>query len=756
MSRSKFAKLAAFAAVSATALLCAQAAFAADAVAGNAADSAAEVDKVTVTATRSEKKLQDAPVTVSVISDVDIEDGLVKDIKDLVRYEPGVSVRRSPSRFTAAGASTGRDGNAGFNIRGLEGNRVLIMVDGVRVPDGYAFGAQNMGRGDYVDLDTLKSVEIVRGPASALYGSDGLAGSVNYFTKDPSDLLKAGKSFALRGKVGYASADESWTESLLAAGQTGNWEGMISYTRRDGEGQKTSGTNNAANTDRTTANPEDDQSNAVLARVVYAPSDSNRFRLTYDHLDSDTSWAVLSAIAKPPLAATSVLGLTAFDKMKRDRVSLDHRYTGGEGLIQSATTTLYYQDSTTRQYSAEDRNTAVDRTRDATFDNKVWGAALELHSEAVLGGITNKFVWGGDASITRQEGVRGGTVPPAGEVFPTRAFPTTDYTLAGAYAQDEIAVGLVTFYPAVRFDYYKLEPKKDALFTANVPATQSDSHISPKLGVVWKASDLVTVFANAATGFKAPSPSLVNNGFANLTQNYMSISNPGLKPETSETFEVGVRLNRARWNASVTGFTGRYDDFIDQVQVRGTFTPTDPAVYQYINQAKAEISGAEAKVYVELGAGFSAQGAASYARGNSENAGKKTPLTSIDPVKLVAGLSYRDPNGRFGGSLSAVHSARESAGRSGVSCTYTAVINGAPQTRTGPDACWMPKSFTVLDLTAYWNLADNVTVRGGVFNITKQNYTWWSDARGIADNSVVKDAYTQPDRNYSVSLAVKF
>jgi hemoglobin/transferrin/lactoferrin receptor protein len=746
------AKLVCFAAASATALLCAQAAFAADV----SANDAAEVDKVTVTATRSATKLQDAPVTASVISDQDIEDGLVKDIKDLVRFEPGVSVRRSPARFTAAGASTGRDGNAGFNIRGLEGNRVLILVDGVRVPDAYAFGAQNMGRGDYVDLDTLKSVEIVRGPASALYGSDGLAGSVNYFTKDPSDLLKPGKSFAMRGRVGYASSDESYTEGLTVAGQTGAWEGMVAYTRRDGKGQKTAGTNDSANTDRTTANPEDDQSNALLARVVYTLNDQNRFRLTYDHLDSDTDWTVLSAIAKPPLASTSVLGLTAFDKLKRDRVNFDHRYTGGQGFIQSATTTVYYQNSTTRQYSAEDRNTAVDRTRDATFDNKVWGAALELHSDATLGGVSNKFVWGGDASITRQEGVRDGTVPPAGETFPTRAFPTTDYTLAGAYAQDQIGIGPVTLYPAVRFDYYKLEPKKDALFTANVPASQSDSHVSPKLGVVWKASDLVTVFANVAAGFKAPSPSQVNNGFSNLVSNYMSISNPDLKPETSETLEVGFRLNRARWNASVTGFTGKYDDFIDQVQVRGSFTAADPAVYQYINQSKAEISGAEATANVELGGGFTLRGAASYARGNAENAGKKTPLTSIDPVKLVAGLSYRDPEGRFGGALDAVHSARESAGRSGSSCTYTVVVNNVTQTRTGPTACWMPKAFTVFDLTAYWNVTENVTLRGGVFNITGQTYAWWSDARGIADNSVVKDAYTQPDRNYSVSLAVKF
>ncbi|KRA66519.1 TonB-dependent receptor [Caulobacter sp. Root655] len=743
MSRSK---LVCFAAASATALLCAQAVFAAE----TSADAVAELDKVTVTATRSEKKLQDAPVTASVISSEEIEDGLVKDIKDLVRFEPGVSVRSAPARFTAAGASTGRDGNAGFNIRGLEGNRVLILVDGVRVPDGYAFGAQNMGRGDYVDLDLLKSVEIVRGPASALYGSDGLAGSINFFTKDPSDLLKAGKAFSLRARAGYASADESWTESLVAAGRQGRWEGLVAYTRRDGEGQKTAGTNDSANTDRTTANPEDNSSNAVLARVVYNLSDQNRFRLTYDHLDRDVDWTVLSAIAKPPLVATSVLGLTAFDRMKRDRVTLDHRFTGGQGLIRSATTTLYYQNSTTRQYSAEDRNTAVDRTRDASFDNEVFGAALELKSEAAFGGVTHKIVWGGDASITRQEGIRDGTVPPAGEVFPTRAFPTTDYTLAGAYAQDEIAIGPVTFYPALRYDYYKLEPKRDALFTANVPASQSDSHLSPKLGVVWKATDLVTVFANAAAGFKAPSPSQVNNGFANLASNYMSISNPDLKPETSETFELGVRLNRARWNASVTGFTGKYDDFIEQVQVRGTFTPTDPAVYQYINLAKAEITGAEARAAVELGAGFTLQGAASYARGHSETDGKKTPLTSIDPVKLVAGLGYRDPAGRFGGQLSAVHSARESASRAGVKCAATGAAT------TSSDYCWMPKAFTVFDLTAYWNLTDSVTLRGGVFNITGQTYAWWSDVRGLADSSTVKDAYTQPDRNYSVSLAVRF
>ncbi|MDG2530626.1 TonB-dependent hemoglobin/transferrin/lactoferrin family receptor [Caulobacter endophyticus] len=744
MSRNRLAYLAA---VSAGALLSATAAFAADAPSADVA----EVDKVTVTATRSEKSVLDVPATVTVTTSQEIEDALVNDVKDLVRFEPGVSVRSAPSRFTAAGASTGRDGNAGFAIRGLEGNRVLIMVDGVRVPDGYAFGAQAAGRGDYVDVDVLKSVEIVRGPASALYGSDGLAGSVSFFTKNPSDILQ-GKSIAARGRVGYSSADESWSESALVAGASGRWEGLLAYTRRDGHETETQGTAALRDVRRTVANPEDNSSNAVLGKLVFNLDDRNKFSLTVDHLDRDIDWNVLSAItyvapgATP--ASTAVVGLTAFDKMRRDRVSLAHAFTGGQGLIQSARTTLYYQDSTTRQFSAEDRYTAADRTRDAKFDNEVFGGAVELTSKASFGGVDHSIVWGADASLTRQQGLRDGTVPPAGETFPNRAFPTTDYTLFGGYVQDEFSVGPVTFYPALRYDYYKLDPKNDPLFTANTAAGQSDSRFSPKLSAVWQATDLISVFANAATGFKAPAPSQVNNGFSNPTSFYTAIANPDLKPETSETFELGFRLRQPTWNISVTGFTGKYDDFIEQVQVSGSFRPTDPAVFQFVNLAEAEISGAEARGEVLIGDSWRLIGAASYARGFSTNtAGVSTPLQSVDPAKFTAGLSYRDPAGRFGGQASVMHVQKKSFDSLGVTCT---------------GGCFAPPAFTTADITAYWNVTEAVTLRGGVFNLTDEKYWWWSDVRGQSAAAsatvpaVIVDGYTAPGRNYSVSLAVKF
>lgn len=450
---------------------------------------------LTVTATRTEKRADEVTATVTVVTRDQIEDELATDIKDLARYEAGVSVRNSPARFTAAGSSTGPAGNSGFNIRGIEGNRVLILVDGVRVPEAYSFGAQAMGRGGFVDLETIKSVEILRGPASALYGSDGVAGAVGH------DL-----------------------------------------------------------------------------------------------------------------------------------------------------------------------------------------------------------VYGADYSTTRQEGIRGGTVPPVGETFPTRAFPTTDSTLAGVFLQDEISLlaGRLKAIPALRYDYYELDPKSgDPLFTGTAPGSQSKSRLSPKLGLVWQATDAAGLFFNYAAGFKAPAPNQVNNGFANLVSNYRSISNPDLKPETSRTFEGGVRLRGERWAVSGTAFTGKYKNFINQVLVAGNFTAANPGLCQFVNLSEVRIHGLEGRAQADLGHGFGLNVAAAYAKGTQETRGVKTPLDTVDPVKVVAGLSWRDGDGRFGGQLIATHSEGKRKGRAGGTCGAT---------------CFTPSAFTVFDATA--NLTDQLTVRAGVFNIT--------------------------------------
>lgn len=703
-----------------------------------------QVSEITVIATRTPKETVDAPATVSVITAEKVKDRLVTDIKDLIRHEPGVSVRSSPARFTAAGANTGRDGNSGFNIRGLEGNRVLIQTDGIRAPDAFAFGGQSVGRGDYVDLDLLKSVEILRGPASALYGSDGLAGAVSFVTKDPADFIQVDKAYGGEVKAGYSEADRGWGKGMVLAGKQGDWSAMLAYNRRDARETENKGAVKTANSARTAPNPQDIADNSALAKLVWQPTAEHTLRLTYELFDHDMDAEILTAIAVPPLAATSVIGLKAHDTVRRDRVSLDHRYDPADGgVIDSLHWTLYRQDSETRQYSAEDRNTAADRLRINTFDNKVTGLTVDASTSIKGDGMDHLLVYGGDFSLTRQVGTRDGTVPPAGETYPTRAFPTTDHALAGLFIQDEVTLlgGALSLYPALRYDYYKIDPKADPLFVGT-PTGQSDDHVSPKFAALYWLNDQIGLFANYAEGFKAPAPSQVNNGFANPTQNYRSISNPDLKPESSQTVELGLRLRGDDWQAAVTGFKGWYDDFIEQVLVSGNFTAASPATYQYVNLNKVTIRGLEAKANWDIGQGFGLIGGAAYTRGDQETGGVKRPLDSIDPVKVTLGISWQEPEeGRFGGDISAIYSARKSTGRIATVCT---------------GGCFAPGDFVVLDATARWRVTDFATLRAGLFNITDRKYWWWSDVRGLAASSTARDSYTQPGRNLSASLTVSF
>ncbi len=709
-----------------------------------AADDAAAVtvDPVTVLGSRTETAASETPVTVSIVTAAELEDRLAANIEDVVKYEPGVSVRAPPARFGAALGTTGRDGSAGFNIRGLEGNRVLIQVDGVRVPDGFTFGAQSVGRGDYQDLDLMKSVEILRGPASALYGSDGVAGAVSFTTKDPVDFLRDGATFGGRVRGVHGSADDSVGATGVAAGQQGRISGMVAYTYRYGHETETQGSNDAANTDRTVANPQDILTRSVLGKLVFDASDTNRIRLTAEHYDRDIKANVLSGIAKPPLASTSVIGLRAADDIQRDRVMLDQRLSLEGGPIDRILWSAYWQDSATVQYTAEDRNTAADRTRRNTFDNRVYGVSAQLESLFGLAGVEHKLIYGFDGSRTRQAGVRDGTTPPAGEAFPMRAFPTTNYTLLGAFVQDEIALleGRLTVSPALRIDHYKLSPKADALLGAFTPSASDDTRVSPKLGLVFKPAEQARLFFNYSQGFKAPAPSQVNNAFANPIQNYRSISNPDLKAETSEAFEGGARWVTAVWSAELVAFSGEYRNFIEQVQVSGTFTPMDPGVFQYVNLTKVKIRGIEARARLGLDNGLGGFLTAAYARGDSYSPAK-APLDSIDPVKVSVGVSYRDPQGRFGGELTAVHAERKAASRVAVACT---------------PACYRPSASTVLDLTAFWRVADGLTARAGVFNLTDETYAYWSDVRGLSSTAVSRDAYTQPGRNVSLSLTYDF
>ena len=155
---------------------------------------------------RQLRELAETPANVSVVMREDLDRRMDNVVEDVFRYEQGIEVPRQTSGTDPFSSS------GGVQIRGVGGNRTQILVDGGRTIESITDSTR-----DVVDASTVKVVEIVRGPASALWGSDGLGGVVNYVTKDPGDFLDDGERFGGAARFDFASVDDAFTESLTGA-----------------------------------------------------------------------------------------------------------------------------------------------------------------------------------------------------------------------------------------------------------------------------------------------------------------------------------------------------------------------------------------------------------------------------------------------------------------------------------------------------------------------------------------------------------
>ena len=700
--------------------------------------------EVAVSATRSEQDVEDIAATVTTISAERIEREMSTDIANLLRYEAGVSVRAQPNRSSAVFRATGRGGNEGINVRGLEGDQVLLQVDGVRLPSAYSSGPFSAGRGDYIDVEAYKRVEILRGPSSTQFGSDGLSGAVSFVTKDPADLLTLGQPLQGAIKLGYNSLEHSWQTAPSFAFRGEQFEGMVLANFRRGHEAQNMGSNDVANVNRTTPNPSDNQSDYLLTKLIFKPGRNHEFKFTAEALKRENKTDVLSFFGDP-FAAVTLTDVDVREDVKRDLFKLDYRYTRPDSAwMQIATASIYRQNSMNHQFGFEARSAApLVRTRDTEYAQDTTGGHVQF--ESYFGqGVGHHLIYGMDASQAAVTSLKAGFNSSGAAFVANKSFPDTDYLLSGAFVQDDISIGDFSLVPGLRYDSFKLTPKPDALYSVNntAPASKlTGGELSPKFGVIWKLAPLANLFAQYAHGFRAPKPSQVNGGVTNLTVStgtgpYTSIGNPNLKPETSDSFELGLRGRSAALRYSASVFKSRYKNFIaGSVLVEEHAAPV-PDVFQSMNLSRVEISGFEARADWAFRRDWIMSASYAHARGDSFADGGGTALDTIDPDKLVLGLRY-DSEGRFGGQ--AMLTAVEAKKRNPNPLNYT------------------PRSYQVLDLTAWYHFGKRTSIHAGVFNLFNRKHFQWADVRDvIASNTIAVDAYSQPGRNFSVSLRQQF
>lgn len=700
--------------------------------------------EVVISGARSERALDEVPAVIDVLDGEDLDPARVQNIRDLVHELPNVSVKRAPVRFGGVTGNVGRDGNAGFNIRGLEGNRVLLTIDGIRVPrelSSGVFGPAAFGR-DYYDLGLISRVEILRGASSALYGSDGLAGMVAMFTTEPKDLLKPGQTLGGRVGLSYDGQDDTRRLGLTLAGvasESLQWLGSVQVGRS--EALDNQGSNFALNSNRTAPNPQKDRNTSLMGKLVFTPGGGQRHVFTAEHVDKSSEVEAYTGRAPVVSTATHVGDLDGSSDMTRTRVSWDGRFPVVSAWADDIRAMVGLQSSesqeTTHEFRPLQPAATRNRVRDVTYSERIVQAVLQAEKLRPLGGDwSQKLVVGVDLSRASLDNLVTGVNGPAYETYPLQRFPETTETTSALFVQSEYASGRWSVIPALRYDRVSMDARTSPLYPLQ-PASLSSDALTPKLGVIFRGSDQWSLFGNLAAGFKSPSPLQLNNFFQNPTgfpTAYETIPNPNLRPEKSRTLELGTRglIGGVDWEA--VAFTGRYKDFIEDLV---TVQTTPRIQFQSVNRQSVTLRGFELKGAARLTAHTTLR--AAYGQTTGTDTARGLPLNSVNPAKLVLGVDHRMGDWSVGASLA--HSAKKSA--SDIDTTGTANQFATP-------------AYTTLDLRASWQISPATRLSAAVHNLTDRKYWEWTNVRGIAASSAVLDSYTAPGRGVSVALVTTF
>jgi hemoglobin/transferrin/lactoferrin receptor protein len=679
--------------------------------------------------------------TVSVIPRESIERELVSDVKELVRYEPGLSVRSDPFRF---GLDT-------FAIRGVGGNRVAVEIDGIPAAGGFAVGSFSDSGRSFVDAAFLERVEVLRGPASSLYGSDAIGGVVAMSTLTPGSVLGPGGQRGLRTEAGWSGVDDGWHAAAIGAARHGALEALLGYVHRAG-----SETDTAADV---APNPRDYTSDSLLARVSVdgAPGGPLALIVEGGRLQQTTSVDAFLGLAGSRFANTT--RLEGDDAADRHRASLGQRL-GATRAFDSADWQIYAQGTDTRQETLEARSAVPPRTppvrieREFRLEDRTRGAEFTAVKNLPGGPVEQSVVYGFELSRTRVEERRDGlqtnlvtggtTTVILGESFPLRDFPITDVTEAGVFVQDELRLGASgwTLIPALRADYYRLDPVPDRIYLEDNAHTSAvgleDFALAPKLGVVRDLGRGFTGFAQYAHGFRAPPPEDVNIGLELPLFNVRAVPNPDLEPEQSDGYELGLRWEGGGASLAASGYCTDYRDFIESKVNLGPDPVTGVTLFQSQNVAEARIYGTELSVsvrpreWLQALEGVSARLSAAWARG--EDRERDQPLNSVDPASAVLSLGYDTPVGRWGGELVT---------------TWVADKNAVDDSRAD---LYRTDGYVTADLLVHYDFGDGLRLNLGLFNLADAEYMEWSDVRGRVVGDPLIPYYTRPGRNASLTL----
>ena len=595
------------------------------------------VDPITVTGTRGLREVSKTPLPVSVIQRRDLIQQQPNTVSDLFRTLPGLDV-------AGVGVNQGRP-----QIRGQRGQRILLLSDGMRLNNSRR--QQDFGElPALVDVNGVERVEVIRGPASVLYGSDAIGGVVNIISRLPMvdglhgtasmryggvESRKAG-SFRTYGRFGAITLRAGGTyreaEAYVApSGSFGNItlsdDALVAGTGTQDQsfdfrlGYDAGGTHSMfGNIERYEA---ENSGFGAVDPVLYDPAGSPT-NITYPY-QNFTKFSTGYRAQQLTTPFADQFEILAYGQQNDRQLSFDIGPFGiGRGMAMSINT-LNSTEIRSYGFRAEARKLATQRLL-LTYGVDVW-----------RDGVT-----GTDEGLTTMTGF-GPT--PREIVDNTPQLPEATYFSAGLFGQGEVqATDRLSFVAGARWQHVNAKTFATAGLEDQALLDITDGTVVAALNTLFEISDAVTLLGTLGRGFR--SPNLIERFFDGTTpeSSGYQVRNPELAPESSLNFDLGVRFREGRLALEAFGFRNKLEGGI-RIEALGTEVGGFPA-FRNVNVDELLFRGIEFSADYQIGSGLSASGNLTWM--DADNVlDVENPVGETFSSKVTGKLRYDAPSDRF-------------------------------------------------------------------------------------------------------------
>lgn len=613
------------------------------------------LNEMVVTATRTMKELKEVPSSVSVITAKEIEEKNVTSVQEALQHLPGVYMSQAAQ--------------GGIQLRGFSSSDVLVLVDGVQMNDTYE-GDVNF---NMIPVENIERIEVLRGAASSIYGGHAVGGVINIITKEPEEGTHVNAALT------YGS-NNTWKKALsLSSKVNDKWSFGLGYENRKSDGYHgyyNSASGKSGTGDYTADLPvlsdgkyiyggrgdKDWEHENYTANVKYNFDESKSIKYTYSKYKTDFSYKnpftyVRDANGNPVWSGNVTT-------QNGDVISIKaSNFYGYDNVNERDIHSLNYKDEDNK-FSAifsylEDKKSGYSSADVPDDYNDIdWRGAGHYSSHP--GKIYNFTVEKAWENIGKHSIVLGANFKQeemTQERFNLSHWKDQDSKTnkyaedsgkvknMAIYLQDEYKISEpVTMYLGARFEHYK---KGSGNFWSNESGSEynetSDSasynEISPKIAFNYEADDNTNYYVSYGHSFNPPAMYKIYR-YSEFSR-YWYVPNPELEPETSDTFEIGMKkVLNDNTNIGVTLYHVETDDKIAASDLIEGESYKGKGVKKYINFDSEKRDGVEFEINHKFSDKFNGYLNYSWQRGKLEQGGEKSNDYEIPKHLFHAGLEY--------------------------------------------------------------------------------------------------------------------